>query len=143
MGTKHLKGDIVKCVEYVNERFVYTRDYKLLDQWSVMKLIDGKFYGDCEDYSLTVFWYYCGCSVTEFLKNYYITRKTMIKFVKGGGRDGEGHAIGSADGYLFDNWSKKAMSEDEFWKLTKHHYKFDMKYPIIQMIVGFIKRCFK
>lgn len=70
----------------LNSRYVYTKD-GTLDSWQVLEEVDGKYYGDCEDYCLTL------QAKVEGFKNlelYY------CKY------NGIGHCIGKLDGQWID-----------------------------------------
>jgi len=58
--------DYTDNVKFINDRFVYRRDKG--EKWQIMELsTDGKLYGDCEDYSLTLAFLHCGMSWRRFI----------------------------------------------------------------------------
>lgn len=114
-----MKGDIVACAKYVGEKFVYKYDKKgFLDQWFVMKDRDGKFYGDCDDFTITTLWYYYGCSLIAFIWNVIIMHNCKIYKVH---TVSEGpHLVGCVNGMYFDNWTREALPRDQFFAKTQH-----------------------
>lgn len=135
--------DIKEAVDYVGKRFIYRSDVtgKFFDSWSVLvEKEDGKFYGDCEDFSLTSFWIHAEKNLFVFLFRLLITHQYGLHFSIT--RNGEKHAIGSYGGLFFDNWSKQALPKDEFLKLTGHKIKFRFfnVIMILPMIVGVFLR---
>lgn len=138
-----MKKDLQACLNYVSDRFVYTADKKsIFDRWNVMKLQDdGKFYGDCEDFSLTVMWYYSGQSLFKFLLN-IVLHRYVIWHVKTS--TGEGHAVGSIGGRYFDNFGRKAIhkSRKEVTRAYGHKFKVPFIFPfnILKLIAGYLQK---
>lgn len=122
--------NIKEAVNLVASKFIYKADkLKIYDSWRVMKLQDKHYYGDCDDFSITCFWYYSDKNLKKFIWNILITHKYKlyrVKTVSGGY-----HVVGSVDDLWFDNWSKEALSKADFFERTKH--KITMRYisPII------------
>lgn len=115
------------ALKMLNARFVYKNDkYKYIDVWTVMHG-DGKWEGDCEDYSITLMWLISNSNVFKFLWNILIF-KHLMWFVKA--PSGEGHAIVKIDGMYYDNIQRKATSEED---LKKKGYKFvfPMVFPFV------------
>ena len=62
--------ELTAAIKTVADRFTYTPDPKILigDVWKVDEpAADGKFHGDCEDFSLTVFWYMCDKNIFSYI----------------------------------------------------------------------------
>lgn len=117
------------AVKYVSERFHYRRDPKLLDYWFVMKEREGKMIGDCDDFAVTSIWKICNENLLTFIWNVFIIHRYRIYF--GRTPTGEKHAIGYANGLWFDNWSREALSKDEFLKRTNHKIYFFFPSPLM------------
>lgn len=132
--------DLHSAVQLVASKFQYKKDDSvLLDSWFVMRDRDGKYLGDCEDFSLTVFWHVADKSLLKFLFNLLVTHKYKLyrcKDITGGW-----HAIGAIDDTYFDNWTLKALSKSEFFARTKHQVK--MRYVAPVMVLPLIKGLFK
>ena len=111
------------AVSYVSQKFHYKRDKKpfldLFDHWFIMKERDGKFYGDCEDYSLTVLWFLCDKSLLKFI--WYVLILHRYKLYRLFTISGEAHIVGKVGDLWFDNWTLKAMPKAEFFKYTGHN----------------------
>lgn len=107
-----------ETLKELNHKFIYKRDSKRwFDDWRILHG-DGKWEGDCEDYSLTLMWMLSDRSVVKFLWNILIM-KHLMWFVKS--PNGEGRAIVKIDGMYYDNIQKKATTKEE---LLKQGYKF-------------------
>lgn len=129
--------NIIEAVEYVGSRFVYERDPRTIgDAWRVLPLKDGAFRGDCEDFALTCFWYACDQNIFKFALHTFVTHKYKLYWCKTA--DNERHVVGSLDGLWFDNWTRKALTREKFFKKTKHTVKMQYLSPIILyfMFVG-------
>ena len=111
--------NIHDAVKLVSDKFVYTSDrIKIFDSWRVMREVDGVFRGDCDDFSITVFWYYSDRNLLKFLCNLLITHQYQLHFVRT--ITGEKHVVGAVDGLYFDNWTYCALPRDAFYARTKH-----------------------
>lgn len=125
--------DISDAVKYVGDNFVYKADNhpKIIgDTWQIMKKKeDNKFYGDCDDFAITCFWYYSDQSIIKFLLNLLITHKFKLYRCKT--ISGQYHVIGCVNDLYFDNWTRKALPKKQFFSNTKH--RITMRYigPII------------
>ena len=114
--------DIKKAVKYVGDNFVYESDPKVLgDTWQVLKMKDGKFTGDCDDFSLTCFWFYSDKKLSKFLFHLLVTHRYKLYRCKT--IYGEWHVIGSVDDLWFDNWTREALPKEQFFAKTKHDVK--------------------
>lgn len=128
-------------VKTIGEHFVYTKDEsRLIDSWFVMRNRDGKFYGDCEDFSLTVFWYLSECKLSRFIFNLFISHKYQLIWCKT--RNNELHFYGKIGNMCFDNWTLKALPEKEFLQQTGHRkiMRMFMPFCVPQIIKGLFKR---
>ena len=128
------------ALEYVADRFVYQLDKSTItDSWFVMREQDGKMYGDCEDFALTVFWFMSGKSLLKFLWNVLITGKYELHAVKSNNSDKVNHCIGCYHGNWFDNWTKNEMNASHFFDNTKHvhSHKFNRFVIFSKLLVGY------
>jgi hypothetical protein len=121
--------NISDAVKYVRERFEFRADPRFLDYWSVMKEVDGKMQGDCDDFALTSIWKMCDESILKFIWNVIILHRYRIYFAYT--PLGEKHAVGYADGLYFDNWSRFPWPKEDFLRITKHRLYFFFPGPII------------
>lgn len=128
------------AVKLVSEKFVYKSDPKILDYWFIMRDQNGKYYGDCEDFSLTVIYHVCDENLLKFLFYVFILHKYRLYF--GTTINDEKHAIGYAQGLFFDNISKEALPQDEFLNKTKNtlYFFFPSPFMIAPMILGLFRR---
>lgn len=136
-----MQANIKECVEFVSSRFSYKSDKDFfIDQWFVMKDKNGRFYGDCDDFVVTVLWYYYGCSILSFIWNVLIKHDCKIFRVKTS--TGEYHIIGSVNNLFFDNWTLKALSEQEFYSITKHKklYRMNILHMWSKFLIGLFSR---
>jgi hypothetical protein len=133
--------DISVAIMLVANRFQYKKDTSvLIDSWSVMRDRNGVFYGDCEDFSLTVFWYMSNQSILKFIWNVLISHRYQLVWCKT--KTDELHFYGKVNGLCFDNWTKKALPEKAFLEQTGHKKICRMFMPICipQIIKGLYKR---
>lgn len=136
--------DIKEAVNYVAKRFRYKADrFKLFDWWFVMRERDGIMEGDCDDFAITSIWRACDCDIMTFLIDVVIFHKYKVHFAKT--QTGGKHAVGSYGDYWFDNWTKEAVTKEEFIKRTGHSIKFFFPSPIIllYMLFGVLVRNMK
>lgn len=133
--------DVSLAVMLVANRFQYKKDSNfLVDSWSIMKDKNGVFYGDCEDFSLTVFWYLSNQSLFKFIWNLLISHKYKLIWCKT--NTGEFHFYGKVNGLCFDNWTKRTLPENVFLKETGHKKIMGMLMILCipQLIKGWLKR---
>jgi hypothetical protein len=132
--------NIKEAVSYVGSRFRYKRDPHLFDHWYIMKERDGVMQGDCEDFSLTSFWKACDENFLKFFLKVFVLHQYRIYFSKT--KNGEKHAIGYADGLWFDNWTREALSEEEFLRRTGHkiYFFFPSVFMILPLLLGLFAR---
>lgn len=97
----------------------------LRDNWTIIKDFDGKVYGDCEDYSLTLVWLISGQNKTAFWQ--LLKSKYSLYFVKVGG---VGHIVllDRASGKYIDNIQKKLVDKSV---LKSRGYRFKFRVPIL------------
>lgn len=115
-----LEGNIKACVEHVHDNFQYRTDkYKYFDFYNIMKMDGGKFTGDCEDFSLTVLWFYYGQSWWKFILNVLILHRSFLWHARTS--TGGGHAIGYCDGVYFDNWSRVTYPSKKVMRMSLGH----------------------
>jgi hypothetical protein len=120
------------AVEQVSSKFVYQADtIKRFDSWRVMKLTDGIFKGDCDDFVITVLWYTSGKSLWRFLFHLLITHKYKVYNVSTS--DGEPHIVASYKNQWFDNFTMAPFARDAFFQTTKHKYRFQIIGPVISI----------
>lgn len=137
-----MKGNIKECVDFVASKFSYKYDKKFfIDQWFVMKDKDGKFHGDCDDFTITVLWYYYGCSLLSFVWNVLIARNAKV--YKLTAANGEPHLVGNIGDIWFDNWSLKALPKEEFFMITKHNldlFQHNFFTMWLKLVIGLFTR---
>ena len=133
--------DLHSAVKIVADKFQYKADKNLiLDGWSIMRDRSGVYQGDCEDFALTVFWHLSEQNLFKFLLNLLILHKYRIIWCKT--FTGELHFVGRYGDLYFDNWTKKALTEDKFFATTGHRKIMTMFMPvcILQLLKGILKR---
>lgn len=126
-------------LEDLNRNFIYKTDmeqYKVLEEWRVITpSSDGKYYGDCEDYALTV-----KSKVEHDMHSfkewdlYYCTL------------NGEGHCVLSNGVFIIDNACKRVMRLEDYYmqykiKDFRKFTKFEIfgKY-VLKFIINPVKR---
>ena len=131
--------ELNQAIQQVNSRFKYKADPEFIfDVWKVMdEDTQGVLLGDCEDYSLTVLWFANDCSYWKFFKNVILLHKYKLHHVIT--HTGERHIVGSYNNQYFDNWTLVALSEDDFFKSTKHDYQYQYFIPsmVLALLTGF------
>lgn len=133
--------DLHSAIRLIASRFQYKKDdNRLVDSWSIMKERDGKYRGDCEDFSLTVFWHMSDKNLFKFLFNLCVTHKYGLIWCKT--KTGELHMIGRYGDLYFDNWTLAALEKNDFFQRTGHRKIMQMVMPlcIVQLIKGLFKR---
>lgn len=103
------------------DNFSYKADKKhLWDQYFVMKKTNGKYYGDCDDYSMTFAWFLCGGTLWGFIKAVFIFGS--IRFYRVRTSTGGNHLVGmnKKTDEWFDNFSGIALPRDYFFASTGH-----------------------
>lgn len=135
---------ITEAVKYVADKFVYKSDLPaflwLWDYWFVMPEQKGKLTGDCEDFTLTCFWYYSDQNLWKFLWHLLITHKYRV--FRAITINNEAHLLGSVDNLWFDNWTLAAVSNTEFFDRTQHKLQWQLLSPfmLLPLIIGYFVR---
>ena len=135
--------DIKQAVNYVASKFVYKKDPKIFDYWSVMQEQNDQMKGDCDDFALTCLWKVCDRNLIKFFINVFVLHKYRIYFCKT--QTGELHAVGYAQGLYFDNWTRQALPKQEFLEKTNHKIYFFFVSPmmVFPMILGLLLTYFR
>lgn len=116
-------------LQELNKIFVYTTDTKsknVFEDWTLPKTsIDGKIYGDCEDYLLCLI-FYCKIPVKIF---YCVNELTQ-----------EGHVIGQYNNQYIDNNTKQFTDKPlNVYKIIRRIYPIEMYFRIGLSYIGFYK----
>ena len=133
--------ELAQAIKEVSSKFRYRKDKNfLLDSWSILKESNGLYYGDCDDYVLTVFWHLADKQLGKFLWNLFVTHQYGVVWCKT--QFGELHFAGKYKDLWFDNWTHKAVPEELFFTATKHRKIMQMPMPfcILQVVKGYFKR---
>lgn len=136
--------NITEAVKRVADKFVYRTDLRMflgfLDHWFVIPERDNKLIGDCEDFTLTCFWYHADQSILKFLWHLLITHKYKVYQVKD--VNNSNHIVGCTDNLWFDNWTFIALPKTEFFEYTKHTIVRQVYAPfmILPLIAGYFVR---
>lgn len=132
--------NLEESINTVNSKFTYTTDPRsfFTDYWFVMKDKEGKMHGDCDDYSITVLWLFCG-GILSFIWNVLILHRFRLHRVKA--ISNEYHVVAEVNGMWFDNWTMRACTKEEFFKATQHQYQMMYLSPIIIwfMVWGYLR----
>ena len=108
-------------LDYLNLYYNYRYDPTGYDCWKIMKPVNGRFKGDCEDYALSIL-YYVICNESLFAFWYQlIFGKAKIHYVDNNG----GHAVLQWDGNYIDNWTKDWVSREHMESLGHKFHKRD------------------
>lgn len=130
-----------KNIRWLFSNFQYQADRKnLWDQWFVMKQKDGKYYGDCDDFTVTGLWLLCDCSLWKFVWRVLILHRYKIHRVKT--VNGGFHVVAEVEGLWFDNWTGQMLQKEAFFNHTGHQYlkQYWAPYIISCLIVGLFYR---
>lgn len=135
--------EIQEAVAKVSKKFKYVKDRPIVisDWWSVMQSDeDGWLYGDCDDFAITAIYEACDRNKLKFIWNFLILHKYRVYFART--MTGETHAIGYGEGLFFDNWSREALTKDEFLKRTGHKIYTFFPSPVVLyfMLFGLFSR---
>jgi hypothetical protein len=130
------------ALNIMRDKFEYRADRKffVIDSWSVLKERSGSYFGDCDDFALTTIWLINDESLFKFLWNTCIVFKHRLHKVRT--ESGGHHIVAQVGDLWFDNWTKKALSKEDFFKETKHKYSFMLPLPLfpINLIRGYFNR---
>lgn len=102
---------IENIAEEFSKKFNYVSDrnaYDSRDAWFIMEEQNGIYYGDCEDYALTLLFLFCNRSYLKFWF-YLVTRRAKIQYcvVR------SGHAVLVYKGKYIDNIQKKFVTKQD------------------------------
>jgi hypothetical protein len=114
--------ELTEAIKRVSDKFVYTADKTgtfMRDNWFVMREQDGKYYGDCEDFSLTVMYLMAGGYLAMLLKLLVGEYKLHMTSSTGANMD---HCVGSIGGVWFDNWTLSGNTRGQFFERTRQVY---------------------
>ena len=130
-------------ISKVSEKYIYTNGPGIIkDAWFVMRSQpNGYYYGDCEDFSLTVFWYVSGGGLAAFLKN-ILTGEVKLHIVASDDGSGNNHCVGEYKGLWLDNWTQQALPKALFFESTGHVYghRFNPLVVMCKLFVGLFYR---
>ena len=129
------------AIDLVKHRFVYQADQlRVFDSWRVMKLQDGRYRGDCEDFALTVYWHVCDHDAVKFLWNLLVTHRYGL--IRTRTARGEAHVVGAFQDQWFDNFTKQSQSKENFFQTTGHHSTLRYPGPLIALylLIGLFVR---
>lgn len=135
---------IETAVKSVADKFMYLADLPAFmyfwDYWFVMPERDNKLFGDCEDFTLTCFWYYADKNLWRFLWNLLVTHRYRVYRVMT--INNEPHLIGSVDDLWFDNWTLTAIPKLDFFEVTKHKLQKQIYAPFMAsaLVIGYFVR---
>lgn len=116
----------------VSSRFIYRADrLRLFDSWRVMPKQDRGYEGDCEDFSLTVFWLVANQSILTFLWNLLVTHR--FSMTRSFTSNGDAHVVGNIGDQWFDNYTKVSMPREQFFQITGHRKSFSYPGPLIAL----------
>ena len=132
------------AIDTVSEKFLYEPDITLLrDAWFVMQpKANGFYYGDCEDFALTVFWLMSNKSIVTFIWHLVFTGRYELHFVKSNGAESINHCVASIADLWFDNHTLSAMSKFDFFTKTNHVYGKRINRIVIlsKLIIGLFQK---
>ena len=104
-----------------NNHYSYKYDPKGRDEWRVLvEDSDGKYRGDCEDYSLSVL-YYVICQ-ESWLKFWWLLTTFQAELCGCETKTGGGHAVLRYGDQYIDNWSKAWVGRDGMTKGLGHTF---------------------
>lgn len=122
-----------KAFEYRYDPRITTRSWGrfvngLVDTWSILSMsADGKYYGDCEDFSLTTLYLLKDKSLWKFVKA-FVTGEAKMHFVIT--RTGGGHAVMQYKDKYIDNWSRKFTTKAQMERYG-HNFKHTVWFPFV------------
>lgn len=107
-------------LEHFTNNFVYVPDIK--DSWRILKPIDGMYFGDCEDFSLTYLFLHCNESYLKFWTALFFGDARINYCVL---PSGDGHAVLSIKDMYIDNITREFVTKN---KLVDNGYVFHWEY---------------
>ena len=123
----HKEGE--QIVKYFNQAFVYTSENK--DKWTILR--EPPFWGDCEDYALTILWNLSGQSWRKFWLN-QLTGKAKLLVCK---VHGISHVILEYDGECIDNIKQEWTTKSQ---LVAEGYRFRLIMPVVNTALNMVFR---
>lgn len=122
------------------ERYRYSYDPSW-DKWRIPKLEDGKYYGDCEDFSLGILYYVVS---EESLFTFWKLLLTKAKMHYVTTKTGGGHAVLQLDGEYIDNWTLNWVTKEHMEALghTFHPTYYRAYQVALKMIYSKIRGIF-
>jgi predicted transglutaminase-like cysteine proteinase len=132
---------LIEALNLLNSKFRYQHDtFKWFDQWNIIASEEKLWYGDCEDYSLTLAWLISDRNIVKFIWKFF-TFQFIMWFVKA--PNGEGHAIIKIEKLYYDNIQKKGATKTELKeKGYKFVYPFVFPILVLKFVLSFISRPF-
>jgi predicted transglutaminase-like cysteine proteinase len=125
--------EINEALKLLNSKFVYKKDrHKYFDEWTILHG-DGKWEGDCEDYSLTLMWLLSDRNIFKFFWNITMFR-FMMWFVAA--PSGEGHYIVKIGELFYDNIQRKGRTREELIR-QGYKFRFPMLFPMVYVKLMF------
>lgn len=131
---------MIQVIQSLGNLFTYRADRKhLWDQWFVMKENGGRYYGDCDDFTVTGLWLLCGGSFWQFVWRVLLTHEYKIHRVQTAGGT---HVVAQVGELWFDNWTGRMLPKEQFFKETGHRYLKQYWSPYITscLLVGLFYR---
>lgn len=123
-----------QSLKTLNSKFKYKRDtFRWFDHWRIMVNDGDVWYGDCEDYSLTLAWMVSDYNLLKFIWN-LVTFKFLLWYVKS--PSGEGHAIIKIGDLYYDNIQKKGATKSEL-KAKGYKFVFPLVFPAVALKFAF------
>jgi predicted transglutaminase-like cysteine proteinase len=122
-------------IDELNEKFNYKADKRYFDSWKIIYSEEDNWYGDCEDYSLTLVYLLSNRSLTTTLSSILFHRYTFY-YVKS--PNGRGHVVLKLgkDSYI-DNIKKRIVSKQN---LINSKYSRFIPLPgvlvLVKMLLG-------
>lgn len=112
--------NVQDAVKKIANKFVYKSDRKtIVDSWWLCRPgPDNTLIGDCEDFSLSVFWEISNQNWKKFSWNLLVSHRYQMHRTKD--TNGEYHIVGSYDNLWFDNRTLEALPKEEFFQKTQH-----------------------
>lgn len=132
--------NIQQAIDKTNTVFVYQTDrsyYLFPEAWRVVG-DDGV--GDCEDYALTVIWYYSDGNWLRWWKNVQLGR---FRFWYCNSPGGNKHVVtkivwGDNAGMYFDNISKQLLTQQQLDRRGyKLYFPWFFPFPTVQIVLGY------
>lgn len=124
---------IESAILNLNAKFVYKSDTG--DDWKILR-DEGKIYGDCEDYSLTLAWLICDKSILKLIIAFLTMRFTLWY---GHTPSGEGHALLYIRGYGWIDNIQQTLTTKKSLKIKGYKFRFPFLPPLFFLKWGMSK----